>query len=127
MKINNKIKQFFGRNWSSNKFTKKHTNIPTPIFEEETKHKSDKKYKKKEKKKWVFPGDCCTFCNKELVKKKTEAKYSFLSNREKRCRNCGAKKGKLCPACKMETWYLNGIYKHSMVGCGFIGKKLKRK
>ena len=131
MNINNKEKKAAGGNWGKpGKFIKKHTNIPNPLVPEVTRYKPDKKYKKKEKKERVFPWAICPFCKKELKLKKglsKEKSWYFGSEYRENCHECKATHGKKCPCCKRATWFLNGIYKHQFMGCGFEGKKLNLK
>ena len=88
--------------------------------------------KKKEKKKWLHHWKICPFCDTERKLTKESKKYSLgwlLGARETKCRNCWAKEVPVCPACKNPTWKnKEGYYKHAgEFGCGFYGKKLKRR
>ena len=123
--INNKWKQFFGKNWSSNKFVKKNTKIKD-FDSQENKHRSKKK---KAKKKTFFPWVMCPFCNERLVdkfdKNTDSLRWFFSESRKLITCKCGAKIMKeSCPACNNDTWFKDGIFKHQWMGCGFEGKKL---
>lgn len=123
-RVNNKEKQKVGGNWGHPRpYTKKITEISEPLYPED-RHKNLKR-KKKEKKPYFSPYEVCPFCEKKL-KETGKKNWGFLDRYEKKCRNCGAKKGKECPACKGETWYLNKVYKHQNLGCGFVGKKINK-
>ena len=132
--INNKVKQFFGGNWSSNKFTKKHTNIPKDFGNEKTKHQSIKR-KKRAKKKYIYAGDVCPFCGAELevIPKPKDSKlgwyYSIFKNRKQKCSKCNSQAVQDCPACYRSTWYNpeTKIYKHQHLGCGFEGERLNER
>ena len=121
--INNKMKQVVGGNWGKPRKEEQHIKVKNFIVESET--IPNKKKPKKDKQKYICPGDCCPFCQVELpVDKLLHRNYVF--NRSKKCPDCGAVGDKKCPACKKEAWLLNGMYKHQWLGCGFEGKKLKK-
>lgn len=133
MNINNKIKQFFGGNWSCDKFTKEHTKVVPPVDVEEVKYKSNKK---KIKKPYKYAGDLCTFCKIELPVDEEAMKLpqnawrrGILEPKVDKCVNCGSYEVRECPACRRPTWYnpITGIYKHQNLGCGFIGKLLTKR
>lgn len=126
--INNKIKQFFGGNWGSNKFTKKHTKIPENFGYEEHKHHGKKK--KKKNKEFFWCGEQCPFCGDRLAKVDKEQKYFWRYEFVTECK-CGALQVEECPCCKRKTWYNldTQIYKHGKdwSSCGFEGKKRHEK
>ena len=138
-RVNSKQQQAAAGNWGHPRpYTKKHTNIPE--LTDVTKHKKKAKKKKNKDKNphlWVF--DVCPFCGEELrkVKSKDNSDRKRLSlyfgrDRERKCRNCGAKNtGNVCPACKTDKHGIwknkEGIYKHASYGCGFVGKKKVKK
>ena len=110
--INNKMKQVVGGNWGKPRKEEQHIKVKNFIVESET--IPNKKKPKKDKQKYICPGDCCPFCQVELpVDKLLPRNYVF--NRVNKC-----------PNCKKETWFLNGTYKHQWMGCGFEGEKLKK-
>ena len=121
--INNKMKQVIGGNWGKPRKEEQHIKVKNFIVEFET--IPIKKKPKKNKQKYIGPGDCCPFCQVELpVDKLLPRNYVF--NRVNKCPNCKAVGDKECPACKKEIWFLNGTYKHQWMGCGFEGEKLKK-
>ena len=126
MRINNKLKQFFAGNWCFDK--KKIREQDFKKVEEPKlilKNRQSAKYRvKKEKKEYVYEGNLCPFCKKELpIVDKNKAKWwRWFANRQTWC-DCGSKKVEECPACKNPTWYKDGIYKHQTHGCGFVGRK----
>ena len=126
-KINNKEKQFAAGNWGADKFVKEHTRIPNPLLPEIGKYHSKKKREKVDRdSKWHG----CPFCGKILpVIKPENAAFrsrrtyrSIFELRASKC-DCGAKVVKAaCPACKRDTWFKHGSYKHKEgFGCGFFG------
>ena len=135
MLINNKEKQFAGGNWSSNKWTKEHTEVKQQPELDVVPYKKPKKGKKNKKKTpYVYKGHICPFCLKELPDD-TEAmkndpvhkwRWNIFHKKVTTCPHCGAYEVTECPACKRETWYCprNRWYKHIGWGmCGFEGKK----
>ena len=131
MNINNKIKQFFGGNWGSDKWTKRHTEIPKDFGYEKIRA-SQKKKKKKEP--WMSERDMCPFCKKQLEidsvateKRRQDSPWGigiFSTVRKTECK-CGAMRVEDCPCCHRKTWYKTGIYKHQRWGCGFVGEKIR--
>ena len=124
--INNKIKQFAGGNWGSNKFVKKNTRILDSFFPEIPRYRSQKKKREANYEAKMYG---CPFCFSILPIVTRKRSLFWGDERAKTCENCGAEnKDKSCPACRLDTWFKNGIYKHRPVflNCGFVGRKLQR-
>ncbi len=122
--INNKMKQAVGGNWGKPQSIEQHIKLKSFIVEPG--RIPGKKKPKKIKRVYVIEGHCCPFCQKELPKDKSIPR-NYVFNRVNKCPNCGAIGEQECPACKKETWFLNGFYKHQWMGCGFEGEKLKER
>ena len=129
--INNKIKQFFGGNWGTDKFIKRDTEIDYNVLENEVPKHGKKK--KKVKKVWLSNWKSCPFCGeelpideKEIERQKQELPgglYSIWTPRVKQCK-CGAIEHSDCPACHRTTWLKDKIYKHQRYCCGFEGERI---
>ena len=121
--INNKVKQFFCGNWSSNKYTKKKTEIPDDFGYEKVKTPKKKK-KSKGSKPYVSPYHTCPFCERELADRGVfGVRFRCLREKKQVCDVCNARRVDECPACKAKTWMKDGVYKHQYHGCGFEGRK----
>lgn len=125
--VNNKMKQFAAENWGCDQFVKKSTRIPDPLCPEISKYRVRKKRRKTD---FETKYHGCPFCRKVLpLMAAREMVIWFAEKRAKKCDNCGAEnKNKGCPACKRDTWFKDGVYKHGQffLNCGFVGRKLKR-
>ena len=136
--INNKDKQGEAGNWGHPRpYVKKHTNVSDRP--EAGKHRGSAKYKKKEKKEYVYEWAMCPFCKSKLtIKEKHELDdiewrrfHVFSDEYEHECKECGAHViDEPCPACKQDRdMWINkdNVLKHHMYGCGFEGKKKYKK
>jgi len=135
MIINSKIKQAVSGNWGKPKGAGQGVKLRKIEIEPPRIPNKKKKRVKKSDNPPVFDRFCCPFCHNELPV--DHAYIATLKNtikvksvgifpgwyRVKDCPKCKAKGGQECPACKRETWYRTGWYKHQGHGCGFEGKK----
>lgn len=126
MRINNKIKQFFGANWGKPKDFEHKAKIDFNELEREVPVHSKKK-KRTEKKNYSSYW-ACPFCKEEIpiVEEEQRTRYWVFGKRAKVC-NCGAKEVPDCPACKRTTWIKDFVYKHQHWGCGFEGERKHEK
>ena len=117
MNINNKIKQFFGKNWSANKYIKRHTTIPPNFGYEEPKAHSKKK---KTKTPYRRVDSICPFCDASL----SEVNSGRWRTTYFGVCKCGALVAPNCPCCKRKTCCKDGVYKHQgFINCGFEGRR----
>lgn len=126
-RINNKVKQFAASNWSSNQYVKKETRIPDPLYPEIPKYKARKK---REPIDFEVKYHSCPFCREVLPRLDSQEVFVWRTSRVGKCPKCGARnKSGSCPACKRDTWFKKGIYKHDRfsLNCGFVGRRLKLK
>jgi len=123
--INNKVKQFVKGNWG--KPASLEQGLKLRHLDIEPQHIRGKKKKHKWKREYVYEGFCCPFCHRELPEDESKKTCRYVFNRATACPKCKAFEVKECPACKRNTWYWQGWYKHQgRLGCGFEGKKLAR-
>ncbi len=115
------MKQAVRGNWGKPQSIEQHIKLKS--FAVDPERIPNKKKPKKIKRVYIIEGHCCPFCHKELPKDKSLPR-NFVFNRVNKCPDCGALGEQECPACKKETWFLNGMYKHQWMGCGFEGRKI---
>ncbi len=122
--INNKIKQYAGGNWSSNQFVKKTTRIPDSLFLEIPKYRSRKKRRKVD---FEATYNGCPFCGTVLPEEGKQKIFIWHIIYAQKCPGCRAEnKINSCPACKRDSWFKDGIYKHlPFLNCGFVGRKIE--
>lgn len=117
--------------WGEEKWKK--FRIKKLVLPDEERSRKAKRNRQKEKSIKKCGWHDCPFCGKELPI--DMAKYEARAKEAKQrghfvwkgmfhmnmC-ECGAYEISTCPACRNNTWFREGFYKHQRFGCGFEGK-----